>query len=641
MRVLDDDTLWLLILSFSSTSDLIQVLACENLVLVRAASLVLSNAKSLHFSYLLELDRCRKLGSLLLVDAQETCVSKLLDAMHQTNHQQDNGGNNKNNPSILERIEFAGLRHLAGNRGSWLRRLFDFRIHKNLTSIDFSGCGMLDPRHLQTALIDASTPCATIEDITPSPIRYLNFQGCYRIDAQVVLEIAKSPKFRQLQSLGLGGCSQTIADDCVQAIFDNLRDLRYLDMSGLKRISESCSWLFQHLPDKMESLELAGCELIRLTSLGEWSYWHLPRYETYANSSNSSLSLGTIVDISRCTDSFWERQLQWTDRDAVGPNRKPLKNLTRLNFNGIGTPRRGLVEGVLPYFALRSMGSLREVYLSGCEQVQDWEIEVLAMVCAKSLNALEMRACCIGDDAVRAIGRHCTNLSDVDFSACFQITDEGIQSFCQNQGIRQHNHTTTVRSLRIAALLQVTNVAIEAIAALKSLLFLDVSNCPKLTQDALSATLKDLVSLVEVDAKGIGKWSTPAAALYSYDDEPRYLRFVNGRPLRHKATGALNQFQKETCFHTCTVRRHSKHLGQRVPLQAMYHCKDCRLVPALNRGMCHACSIHCHKDIGHTTFVGSFTRFYCDCPFGVVGSKFECQAISSHPIQRSRPRKWR
>ena len=254
-----------------------------------------------------------------------------------------------------------------------------------------------------------------------------------------------------------------------------------------------------------------------------------------------------------------------------------------------------------------------------------------------------MRACCIGDDAVRAVGLHCTNLSDIDFSACFQITDEGIVSFCQNQGIcediystvktRRHNATSTVRSLKIAALPQVTNKSISAIAALESLLFLDISNCPKVTPDILAETVKDLAALVEVDAKGIGKWSSSVAALYSYDDEPRYLRFVNGRPFQK----ASLRRSEETCFDVCTVRHHSKHLGQGVPLQAMYHCVDCRLIPSLNRGMCHACSIHCHKNEGHHVFVGSYARFYCDCPFGIVGSKFQCQAISCSRTQTQLP----
>ena len=660
-----DESLWAVILSYSSTPDLVQVLESNLPILHNAARLTLSNTRALHFSYLVELDPCRNSihgssssssGKKHDRNEQERHVAKLLDSIQK--------GEGK-----LQRIEFSGLRHLVGDQGNWLPRLFSVNntncLSRNLTSINFGGCAMLDPRLLHAALVGGEddimsafiTPQSTLplasstttEPKAHCPLLYLNFQGCYRIDAQIVMAIAKSPKFRHLRSLGLGGCSQTIADECVHAILLHLQELRFLDLSGLKRITERQITELETLaPIFLESLELAGCELLRFNSLRQWSRTHLPRRVGYETNASTSLPLSAIVDPAQCTRNYWETQIPWREINSNSNNSnnnnnnnsssKPMKKLSRLNFNGIGTPRRGLMEGALPYFALRSMGALSEVYLSGCEQVQDWEIDVLARVCANSLNVLEMRACCIGDDAVRAVGLHCMNLSDVDFSACFQITDEGILSFCQYQGIhedvystvkrRRHNATSTVRSFNIGAVPQVSNKSITAISALDSLIFLDVSNCPKVTPDTLSGTVKDLASLVEVNAKGIGRWSSSVAALYCYeDDEPRHLRFVNGRLLRRPTFD-------QTCSKLCTVRQHSKHLGQSVPLQAMYHCLQCRIIPSLNRGMCHACSIHCHANETHTTYLGSFTRFYCDCPFGVAGSKFQCQAIC-HRTQTS------
>ena len=649
-----DESLWAVVLSYTSTPDLVRVLESNHPILHKAARLALTNTRALHFSYLVELDPCRNSihgGSSAKKhdrNEQERHVAKLLDSI-------------QNGKGKLERIEFSGLRHLVGDQGNWLPRLFSVNntncVSRNLTSIDFGGCAMLDPRLVHAALLGGEDDTVS-ESITPQstlplassttepkahcPLLYLNFRGCYRIDAQIAMAIAKSPKFRHLRSLGLGGCSQTIADECVHAILVHLRELRFLDLSGLKRITErQITELEMLAPDSLESLELAGCELLRFNSLQQWSRIHLPRQAGYETNASTSLPLSTIVDPAQCTPTYWESHMPWRESsngtDNFGSS-QPMKKLSRLNFNGIGTPRRGLVEGALPYFALRSMGALTEVYLSGCEQVQDWEIDILARVCANSLNVLEMRACCIGDDAVRAVGLHCMNLSDIDFSACFQITDEGILSFCQYQGVhedvysnvkrRRHNVTSTVRSLNIGAVPQVSNKSITAIAALDSLIFLDVSNCPKVTPDTLSDTVKDLASLVEVNAKGIGRWSSSVAALYSYDDdEPRHLRFVNGRLLRRPT------FDK-TCPKLCTVRQYSKHLGQSVPLQPMYHCLQCRIIPSLNRGMCHACSIHCHANATHTTYLGSFTRFYCDCPFGVAGSKFQCQAIC-HRTQTS------
>ena len=659
------ETLLSVILSYCSAPDLVSVLDIDHPLLIQAAKLALTETTSLHFSYLLQLDRCRNHGSGKNTEnQQEICIEKILNAIVEDNHNKDNGvddnvgegrsSNKRNNKkhygnAKIERIEFAGLRHIVGGHGNWLSRLFASDSLRKLHSIDFSGCAMLDPRMLHAALthLDGSQQ----EQEEQQPILYLNFQGCYRIDAQIVNAIADSPIFQNLQSLGLGGCSQSIADESVYRIITKLRKLRFLDLSGLKRITEHCCQSFQLVPSTLESLELAGCELLRFTCLKQWSSRYLPRLAANhggnenrdgniphnRNNNNNNNSNG--VDVNRLTAKFWEanQHLMTADHYPAAAC-TPLKNLTRINFNGMGTPRRGLCEGALPYFALRSMGSLREVYLSGCEQVQDWEIEVLARVCAQSLTCLEMRACCIGDDAVRAVGLYCTNLSDVDFSACFQVTDQGILSFSQYQGTTHDAHSSnvnpasrkrslqrsTVRSLKIAALPQLTNKSVEAIAALESLIVLDISNCPMVTPDALSETVKELPSLVELDAKGIGKWSSSVAALYSYDDEPRYLRFVNGRPF-HANKQTCNA---GSCFEQCIVRQHSKRLNytQGVPLQPMYHCVDCKLIPSLNRGMCHACSVHCHKD--HAVFVGSFTRFYCDCPFGIAGKLQCCEAIS-------------
>lgn len=646
LRISDlSESLLAVILSYCSAADLVQILELKNSALLKAAKLTLSNTSALHCSFLLELGRCANHGACSKKNVrrdQEECVVQLLRSIQQKN-------------SKLERIEFGGLLHLVGNQGRWLSHLFQGTLSSSLTSIDFSGCAMLDPMVVQRALVPPWTKNSDTSSPTrPSSILRLNFQGCYRIDAPIVMAIAKSDRFAQLQSLGLGGCSQTIGDECVHAIITHLKELKCLDLSGLKHITEQASVLFQFLPEAIECLELGGCELLRFSQFLTWGR-NFQRLLQEQRGHYTPQQRG--MDFTQLTPSFWKHQPEELLESNPLRARYPLPNLTCINFNGLGTPRRGLVSGALPYFALRSMGALREVHLSGCEHVQDWEVEALAIVCANSLTCLEMRACCIGDDAVRAVGLHCTQLTDVDFSACFQISDEGMMAFCQYQGnfdtsavsctgdaapttkrrrAIQVPSNTGIKSLKVAALPQVTNDTVRAIAALDSLILLDISNCPKVTSEALGKTVCQLKSLVDVDAKGIGKWSSSVAALYSYeDDEPRRLRFVNGRRFQSKlsAETATRQADKDTCYHQCLAMRHGKRLNptQGVPLQPMYHCLDCKLTPSMNRGVCHACMVHCHK--GHRTFTGSLTRFYCDCPFGIAGTNLVCQTITSEHVE--------
>jgi hypothetical protein len=630
-----DEALLATILSYCDASDFIQILEIQNHTLIKAAQLAISTFDSLHLSFLQQLDRCRNLGSGKGHNDQEICVSKLLNSISTTTSSQNTIAGA---PGKLRRIEFSGLRHIVGDQGNWLSRVLGTDICHSLVSIDFSGCAMLDPRLVHKTLVQHQPSHIS------SSILHLNFKGCYRIDAGIIMAIAKLPRFRSLQSLGLAGCSQTIADDCLRAILKNLRQLHSLDLSGLKRITDAASSLFLALPETIENLELASCELLRFSWLGPWGMSLLRQIQqtTSGDDDDDDRQRSTTrrIDMSRLPLDYW-REVETENNNKKSP---PLKNWIKINFSGIGTPRRGLVEGALPYFALRSTGTLREVHLSGCEQVQDWEIHILASSCAKSLTCIEMRACCIGDDAVKALGLYCTNLSDVDFSACFQITDEGVVAFCQYQGIyddlqnRTHclRGSSTIRSLKVAAIPRLTNDSIVAISALESLIVLDVHNCPNVTSETVTETLAQLTSLVEVDARGIGKWNSSIAALGCYDREPKRLRFVNGRPCTHSndvttsSNNPTNPHNKENAsLWQCSVRRHSRRLqlSQGVPLQIMYHCVDCKLIPMLNRGMCHACSLQCHK--GHKTFVGSFTRFYCDCPFGIAGSQCICQSFLS------------
>lgn len=614
-----------LILSYCNAADFTQILTTnQDDALTKAACLALSNLDSLHCSFLLELDRCRNLSKTNERTEQEACVDQLLNSMSEKPR--------------LKRLELTGLRHVVGNQGDWLPRLFRGNLAASLTTIDFSGCAMLDPRSLRAALAPPRSTNETSETLATSALRHLQLQSCYRINAPTIMAITTSPQFAQLQSLGLGGCSQTIGDECVNAIITNLRHLRHLDLSGLKHITERASALFQVVPESMESLELAGCELLRFTHLLAWGR-HLEQ---------------EMQRTAQLSSNFWQEHSQLLE--SIPPNtRYPLPNLTKINFNGIGTPRRGLASGALPYFALRSMGSLRELHLSGCEHIRDWEVQVLAVTCGQSLTCIEMRACCIGDSAVQALGIHCTQLADVDLSACFEVSDEGIIAFCRHQAglVKANDNSTecgvhaketkrpavqgssTLRSLRIAALPQLTNASVGAVAALDSLLLLDVSNCPRVTSDGLAAAIRELSFLVEVDAKGIGPWGSSVAVLYSRDeDEPKHLRFVNGRRFHSKSTKRdTNPSRNRSGLNHCIVRQHGKRFDstQGVPLQPMYHCVTCRLIPSLNRGMCHPCSVRCHSD--HQTFVGSYTRFYCDCPFGIAGTKSPCQAVCHRPVE--------
>ena len=94
-----------------------------------------------------------------------------------------------------------------------------------------------------------------------------------------------------------------------------------------------------------------------------------------------------------------------------------------------------LQEGELTFFSVFSGGSLEQVDISQCETVSDDDIEILATTCASSLRVLKAAGTAIGDVAIGALGTHCNNLTVLDLSNCFSITDEGVLMLCPTSGI--------------------------------------------------------------------------------------------------------------------------------------------------------------------------------------------------------------
>jgi len=271
-----------------------------------------------------------------------------------------------------------------------------------------------------------------------------------------------------------------------------------------------------------------------------------------------------------------------------------------------------------------------------------------------------MRAGTIGNQALQSLATYCRVLGEVDVSACFGISDDGILALCRNLRRREKKDTCTLSTeekaeesapspkrsrilrpslkiLRIASLPRLTNRAMQAISQLESLIILDVHECTKIEPVAVYKTVRQLPCLVDVNAKGIALGSPSLSAWLRNDPcTPRTLKFVNQRVFHHspihttqnKAFGSSTECRRQASEDTkscCVVRSQSQRLSATVPLAPMYHCVDCNLIPALDRGFCVECQQKCHA--GHKTFLGSYTRFSCDCPFGMNASN-TCKAIN-------------
>jgi hypothetical protein len=143
------------------------------------------------------------------------------------------------------------------------------------------------------------------------------------------------------------------------------------------------------------------------------------------------------IDVTRM-DTFRARLQQGaiivadTARHVSGVNALPTSllisgysNLRVLNVSGYDSDI--LPTGGLALFSVFSGGSLVEVDISQSESVSFADISILASVCAHSLSVFKAARTVIDDYALIALGTQCHNLTVLDVSECFFITDESLR----------------------------------------------------------------------------------------------------------------------------------------------------------------------------------------------------------------------
>lgn len=580
------------ILSFVNEADLWLILRHTGRLFLPAIRQTITSKKSIHFSFLRQLfpnkpgntaESHQQGAETPQQGAVRTLTSLLL---------------RREGPHNLRHFECANVKGLSGT--GWLPRL-----PSTLETLDLEGCREFLPAYLEAFLTRSTN------------LRELTLTKCEGVDGHIVKVIANTCP--QLRALFLGGCSQRIEDEAIQMLLTNLKQLQHLGLQALNRISDKSGQFMAKLPSTMQSLDISGCQQLRL--VGAEAFEGIQVYLSHA---------------SRPTPEYW----------ATVPTCRH-SNMMHLVLNDVGAPRMGLSRGIVAYFAMGRQ--LREVHLSGCEHIDDWEIEALAVTCASSLTCLQMRACRIGDTAIKALAKYCQVLAEVDVSACFRVGDEGIialsearrciTSLAESDDIsietKRGRMSSRLRVLRVSSLPGLTDQGVAAMAKMDGLHVLEVENCIDVSPVQLVNTVLHLPRLIEINAKGIQEYRNTFTSLLqdayktSPGSVPIGLRMVNEREFSWKNKDNTNIDSADSCcaslLSCCTVRTQAQRLDARtIPLAIMYHCIDCFLLPSVDRGICACCVSKCHRN--HRTYMGSWTRFYCDCPFGVA-AEMECQAI--------------
>lgn len=490
-------------------------------------------------------------------DMQEECVNAILDDISKEE-------------TRCQHMDFSNLSciHQSKLSQSLIRGLF---------VLDLSNCKSMDLQVL------VSLPTAS-----KFPLRELYLTGCRQLQGSHISSMTSF--FPKLRVLHLSGCSQTIDDSAIIRICNQSKELVSLDLMGLNRITDiGMNVLFRRL--NLKHLNINYCEKIELGFLS-----------AQCNALKRLIERSSAEEIiSICNDAVTNNSSDVLQRNLGMSNPYQINNLEVVDMS-FGTSVRGGARAYsLSNFALASRGRLREVNISSSTGIVDDDIKILLMTCTNSLKSLEVRCCDnIRDPALEYIAQYGKHLAFLDFSACFNVTDEGVA---------QLQNCSMLTSLKMSSIHSLTDRSIAQLCELRKLVFLDLRSCVNVTTSAVRNVLQKCPLLVEIDARNIG------SSLHAITSEDkRNLSIFNGRRCNTAST-ANTAGTLRCCSAIFSSQRTSLHQG--VTAKRMYHCTQCNLLPQYNRGVCLICSEKCHKNKGHAgVYLGAITYFFCDCAFG-------------------------
>ncbi|XP_054093811.1 F-box and leucine-rich repeat protein 13 isoform X6 [Callithrix jacchus] len=297
---------------------------------------------------------------------------------------------------------------------------------------------------------------------------YLDLSGCTQISVQGFRYIANS--CTGILHLIINDMP-TLTDNCVKALVEKCSHITSMIFTGAPHISD-CT--FKALSTcKLRKIRFEGNKRITDASF------------KFMDKNYPDLSHIYMADCKGITDSSL-RSLS------------PLKQLTVLNLaNCVRIGDVGLRQFLDGPASIR----IRELNLSNCVQLSDVSVLKLSERCP-NLNYLSLRNCehltaqgiayivnifslvsidlsgtDISNEDLNVLSRH-KKLKELSVSACYRITDDGIQAFCKNSLI--------LECLDVSYCSQLSDMIIKALAIYCiNLTSLSIAGCPKITDSVM------------------------------------------------------------------------------------------------------------------------------------------------------------
>ncbi|KAK4413598.1 hypothetical protein Salat_2772500 [Sesamum alatum] len=273
-----------------------------------------------------------------------------------------------------------------------------------------------------------------------SALRVLNLQNCKGITDKGMTAIGSGIPY--LQSLDVSYCRK-LTDKGLSSVAKGSRDLRILHVSGCRSVTDALLSALSMNCNNLEELSLQGCT--NLTDSGLTVLVEGCKKLKHLDLNKCS----NIGDIGICTIS-----------EACSSS---LLTLKLLDCYKIGD------DSILSL--AKYCKNLETLIIGGCRDLSDESIKSLASACSSSLKNLRMDWCLnVSDASLDCILFLCRKLEVLDVGCCEEVTDAAFH------GLGNEDCKLSLKILR-------------------------VSNCPKITVDAISRLLKSCEGLEYLDVR--------------------------------------------------------------------------------------------------------------------------------------------
>jgi hypothetical protein len=297
-----------------------------------------------------------------------------------------------------------------------------------------------------------------------STLTSLDFSACRRISDHGITHLMA--KTTRLTSLNLYFCNK-ITDRGIKAVTHNCWDLEYLNLQDLYQVTD-LPFFYDHEGDgrpavdkymlhKLKTLNLADCKELSDHGISEVS---------------RRCTLLEHLTLAGCTKLTDHGVTYLTVDASSGATRGQWLKYLDVTFC------IKLTDASVDVLVKRCKRQLQSVYLSGCVEVSDEAIQLLAREC-NGLQCVGLAHCRLVSD--RALESLADNLwiEELDLSHCQQITDAGIEAVARE--------SPGLRSLNVSWCRKITNRSLDCLMEnCKLLRTVDIANCDVLAEETVS-----------------------------------------------------------------------------------------------------------------------------------------------------------